>query len=154
PGHITSDGGSPSVAPSPALYNNCGDVTALGVASIRWRRFGSRAPSRSRPSAASAAAPGGRPLPRRRPRTQSRIGCGPLAPCRGQFDAFDLGGRRDLASDRPQKGRDLAGDGGDHDGQFLARGTEPAIARTQPDLRLPGDVANRLWQTLEPRAQG
>lgn len=59
PGHITSDGGSPSVAPSPAL---CSGVR-FGA---WWRRpwvclhpiaaLCSRAPSRSRPLAAAAAA--------------------------------------------------------------------------------------------------
>jgi hypothetical protein len=39
-------------------------------------------------------------------------------------------------------------------GSFFAGGAEPAIAGAQPDLRLPGDVADRLRQALEPASQG
>ena len=55
-------------------------------------------------------------------------------------------GWRDLAADRPQERRHLAGDGSDDDGPLLAGCIEPTITAAQPDLGLPGDVADRLWQ--------
>jgi hypothetical protein len=50
----------------------------------------------------------------------------------------------DVPRDRPQKRRHLAGDRGNHHGEFFASGGEPAITGAQANLRLPGDRANRL----------
>src|SRR5271155_2512901 len=53
-------------------------------------------------------------------------------------------GDRPLASDGPDKAGEFAGDcGGDDIGGFAGPG-EFAIARAQPHLSLPGDVADRL----------
>src|SRR5215472_8795812 len=55
-------------------------------------------------------------------------------------------GRRHAAGNGPDKARELAGDrGGDDIGRFAGAG-ELAIARAQPQLCFPGDVADRLWQ--------
>jgi hypothetical protein len=54
----------------------------------------------------------------------------------------------DVAADGPQEGGHLAGDRGDDDWGLLADGAEPTIAGAQADLRLPGDVANRVGQPL------
>jgi hypothetical protein len=58
-----------------------------------------------------------------------------------------------LATDRPKEGCYLSGDRGCRDHGLLAIGDEPAIAGTQPHLRLPGDGSDRLRQTLEPILQ-
>src|SRR5260370_7443061 len=58
--------------------------------------------------------------------------------------------RRHLPGDGPDKARQLAGDrGGDDIGRFAGAG-EPAIARAQPDLSLPGDLAARPRLVLLP----
>src|ERR1700676_1309927 len=58
-----------------------------------------------------------------------------------------------LASDGPDEARQLAGDrGGDDIGRFAGSG-ELAIARTQPHLPFPGDVADRLGLVLLPQQQ-
>lgn len=54
-----------------------------------------------------------------------------------------------LASDRPQEGRYLAGDRRHDHRQLLAGSSEAAITRTQPDLRLPSDVAHGFGEVLE-----
>src|SRR5216683_6075088 len=61
--------------------------------------------------------------------------------------------RRHLPGDGPDEARQLAGDrGGDDIGRFAGAG-EPAIARAQPDLPLPGDVADRPRLVLLPQQQ-
>src|ERR1700680_5273148 len=58
-----------------------------------------------------------------------------------------------LPSDRPDEARQLTGDrGGDNIGRFAGPG-EPAIARAQPHLPLPGDVADRPRLVLLPQQQ-
>jgi len=52
--------------------------------------------------------------------------------------------RHHLASNGPDKARQFAGDRGGDDIGRLAGAGEPAIARAQPGLRLPGDLADRL----------
>ena len=53
----------------------------------------------------------------------------------------------------PKKGGHLAGDRGDDNRRLLAGGDEPAVAGAEPDLCLPGDVADGFWQRLDPGAQ-
>src|SRR4051812_46741734 len=62
--------------------------------------------------------------------------------------------RFDLMADGPKKGGHLAGDRGDDHRWLLAGRGEPAVSGAEPDLALPGDVANGLWQPLEASAQG
>src|SRR5262245_66601284 len=62
--------------------------------------------------------------------------------------------RVDLAADRPKERGHLAGNRRNDDGQLLAGCVEPAIPTTQPNLRLPGDIADRLWQRFEASSQG
>src|SRR6266566_1895899 len=58
-----------------------------------------------------------------------------------------------MPGDRPDEARQLAGDrSGDDIGRLGGPG-EPAIARTQPDLRLPGDVADGPRLVLLPQQQ-
>src|SRR6266481_9370044 len=55
--------------------------------------------------------------------------------------------------DGPDEAGQLAGDRGRDDvGRFAAAG-KPAIARTQPQLRFPGDLADRLGLLLLPEQQ-
>src|SRR5277367_159254 len=62
-------------------------------------------------------------------------------------------GDRHLASDGPDKAREFAGDrGGDNIGRLASAG-ELAIARAQPYLSLPGNVADCLWQLFLPEQQ-
>src|SRR5271167_914762 len=56
--------------------------------------------------------------------------------------------RHHLASDGPDEARQFAGDRGGDDVGGLAGAGEPAIARAQPHLPLPGDVADRLGLVL------
>ena len=56
--------------------------------------------------------------------------------------------RHHMASDGPDKASQFAGDRGGDDIDRLAGSGEPAIAGTQPQLPLPGDVADRLGLTL------
>src|SRR5271166_2876797 len=59
----------------------------------------------------------------------------------------------DLAGDSPDKAGEFASDcGGDDIGGFAGPG-EAAIARAQPHLSLPGDVADRLRLLLLPEPQ-
>src|ERR1700738_527918 len=58
--------------------------------------------------------------------------------------------RRHAPGEGPDEAGQLAGDrGGDDIGRFAGAG-ELAIARTQPQLRFPGDLADRLWPVLLP----
>src|SRR5262249_44392798 len=59
-----------------------------------------------------------------------------------------------LAADRPKERGHLSGNRRNDDGQLLAGCAEPAIPATQPNLRLPGDIADRLWQRFEASSQG
>ena len=61
--------------------------------------------------------------------------------------------RRHLMTDGPQECCHLASNGCHHHGQLLAGSTEPTIAGTQSELRFPGDVAHRLWQSLDAGSQ-
>src|ERR671923_1659937 len=49
----------------------------------------------------------------------------------------------DLATDRPNEGRELACDRGDRDVRKLASSDERPVTPSQAALRLPGDLANR-----------
>ena len=61
--------------------------------------------------------------------------------------------RRHAPGDGPDEAGQLAGDRGRDDvGRFAAAG-KFAIARTQPQLRLPGDLADRLGLLLLPKQQ-
>src|SRR5258708_13234720 len=53
-----------------------------------------------------------------------------------------------LSSNCPNETRQLASDRGGDDIGRLAGAGEPAIARAQPDLTLPGDVTDRVWPGL------
>src|SRR5216684_1301643 len=70
---------------------------------------------------------------------------GSLAPPLDVITQFLRSARRHrhLLGDGPDKARQLAGDRGGDDIGRLAGPPEPAIARAQPDLPLPGDVADR-----------
>src|SRR5271170_1035399 len=58
--------------------------------------------------------------------------------------------RRHAAGDGPDEAREFAGDrGGDNIGRLAGVG-ELAIARAQPHLSLPGNVADCLWQLFLP----
>ena len=68
--------------------------------------------------------------------------------------ALQLSGCRvqlDLTSDRPQEAHHLAGYRGDNDGLGLACRRQPAITGAEPDLGLPGDVANVGYQRVTSR---
>src|SRR5512135_265538 len=56
--------------------------------------------------------------------------------------------RHHLPGDGPNEARQLAGDRRGDDIGRLASPGQPAIARAQPHLPLPGDVADRLWLVL------
>ena len=58
-----------------------------------------------------------------------------------------------LACDRPEKSRHLPRDCGRYDDLGLACCCEPTISGAKPDLRLPRDVADDLWKSLEPVVQ-
>src|SRR5216683_7282233 len=61
--------------------------------------------------------------------------------------------RHHMPSDGPDEAGQFAGDcGGDDIGRLAGPG-EPAIARAQPHLPLPGDVADRLGLVLLPQQQ-
>src|SRR5712691_6743407 len=61
--------------------------------------------------------------------------------------------RHHMPSDGPDKARQFAGDrGGDEIGRLASPG-EPAKARAQPHLPLPGDVADRFGLVLLPQQQ-
>jgi hypothetical protein len=63
------------------------------------------------------------------------------------------GRRRHAPGDGPDEADQLAGDRGRDDvGRFAAAG-KLAIARTQPQLRFPGDLADRLGLLLLPEQQ-
>jgi hypothetical protein len=65
--------------------------------------------------------------------------------------ALRLGGWRNLLPDRPQERGHFSCNGRNRDGLELARHDQLAIARAKPDLALPGDLANRPWQAVQPR---
>src|SRR6201982_4276965 len=52
---------------------------------------------------------------------------------------------RHLPGDGPHEASEFAGDRGGDDVGRLAGAGKPAIARAQPQLRLPRDLADRLW---------
>lgn len=55
-----------------------------------------------------------------------------------------------LPGNGPHEARQFPGDRGADDGGLLSLGDECTIARRQPALRLPGDLANRGRSLLEP----
>src|SRR6266542_305034 len=55
---------------------------------------------------------------------------------------------RDMSGDGRDKARQFAGDRSSDDIGRLAGADEPAISRAQPQLRLPGDLADRLGLAL------
>src|SRR5271169_3516311 len=61
--------------------------------------------------------------------------------------------RHHLSSNGPDETRQFAGDRGGDDVRRLAGTGEPAIARTQPHLPFPGDLADRLGLVLLPQQQ-
>src|ERR1700751_1682666 len=68
-----------------------------------------------------------------------------------------LGGRlrgRNLLTDCPQEGSELAGNRRCRNRALLPIGNEPTVAGAQPDLCLPGDAANAEGEILEPTPQG
>src|SRR4051812_26973707 len=60
---------------------------------------------------------------------------------------------RDMPGDGPDKARQFTGDRSSDDIGRLAGAGEPAISRAQPQLRLPGDLADRLGLALLPEQQ-
>src|ERR1700751_3363209 len=67
-----------------------------------------------------------------------------------------LGGRllgRNLLTDGPQEGSELAGNRRCRNRGLLALGNEPAVAGAQRDLCLPGDAADAEGKILEPTPQ-
>src|ERR1700736_5618230 len=60
---------------------------------------------------------------------------------------------RHLPGDGPDEASEFAGDRGGDDVGRLAGAGEPAIARAQPQLPLPGDVSDRLGLALLPEQQ-
>ena len=60
---------------------------------------------------------------------------------------------RNLLTDCPQEGSELAGNRRCRDRCLLAFRNEPTVAGAQPDLCLPGDVANVEGEILEPTPQ-
>src|SRR5258707_2145945 len=80
---------------------------------------------------------------------------GSLAPPLDVITRFLRSARRHrhLPSDGPDEARQLAGDRGGDDIGRLAGPGEPAIARAQPDLSLPGDVADGPRLALLPQQQ-
>ncbi len=67
------------------------------------------------------------------------------APGRTAGETRLRGRRRHCLADRPDEAAKLAGDRGDHDRRLLAAGSKLAVAITETDLRLPGDVTHGLW---------
>src|SRR5215469_12573313 len=68
-----------------------------------------------------------------------------------------LGGRRlgrNLLTDCPQEGSELAGNRRCCNRCLLPIGNEPTVAGAQPDLCLPGDAADAEGEILEPTPQG
>src|SRR5215469_4582732 len=68
-----------------------------------------------------------------------------------------LGGRlegRNLLTDCPQEGGELAGNRCCRNRGLLAIGNEPTVAGAQPDLCLPSDAADAEGKILEPTPQG
>src|SRR5215471_9694679 len=57
-------------------------------------------------------------------------------------------GRGHLATDGPDEAGEFAGDRGDGDGLELAPADQRPVALVQAALRLPGNLANRLWGGL------
>src|SRR6202171_3428478 len=80
---------------------------------------------------------------------------GSLAPPLDVITQFLRSARRHrrLPSDRPDEARQLAGNRGGNDIDRLAGPREPAIARAQPHLPLPGDVADGPRLGLLPQQQ-
>ena len=58
-----------------------------------------------------------------------------------------------LACNRPEKAGHLPSDRGRHDDLRLVCRRQPTISGAEPDLSLPGDVANDLRESLEPVVQ-
>src|SRR6185437_11974221 len=71
------------------------------------------------------------------------------------FADLNSGGGADLrlGCDRPEKSDHLARDCGRHDDLGLACRRQPTILGAEPNLSLPGDVANDLRESLEPVVQ-
>src|SRR5271166_2846919 len=59
----------------------------------------------------------------------------------------------DLAGDGPDKSHQFAGDGGGDDIGGFAGAGEPAVARAQPHLSLPGDLPDRFGLVFLTQAQ-
>src|ERR1700675_2780117 len=85
-----------------------------------------------------------------------RRGCGPVEPfiARAVHDPGLLVRRcmrsRDFAVDRPDEGRQLAGDRSYHDRRPLALARQCPEAATEPHLRLPGNLAGCSWRGPDP----
>src|ERR1700692_1877466 len=85
-----------------------------------------------------------------------RRGCGPVEPfiARAVHDPGLLVRRcmrsRDFAVDRPDEGRQLAGDRSHHDRRPLALARQCPEAATKPHLGLPGNLAGRPWRGPDP----
>ena len=80
----------------------------------------------------------------------SSMSNGSLAPPLDAITRFlwSIRRRRHAPGDGPDEAGQFTGDRGSNDiGRFAAAG-ELAIARAQPHLRLPGDLAQRLWLLL------
>jgi hypothetical protein len=85
----------------------------------------------------------------------SNVSNGSLAPPLDAITRFFRSARcrRHAPGDGPDEADQLAGDRGSDDiGRFAAAG-ELAIARAQPQLRFPGDLADRLGLLLLPQQQ-
>src|SRR6202007_2312796 len=85
----------------------------------------------------------------------SSVSGGSLAPPLDAITGFFRSAcrRRHAPGDGPDAARQFTGDRGSDDiGRFAAAG-KLAIARAQPQLRLPGNLADRLWLALPPPPQ-
>src|ERR1700752_3745295 len=85
----------------------------------------------------------------------SSVSGGSLAPPLSAITGFFRSARRrrHAPGDGPHEAGQFTGDrGGDHFGRLAGAG-EPAIARAQPGLPLPGDLADRLGLLLLPEQQ-
>jgi hypothetical protein len=89
-----------------------------------------------------------------RSRTRWIIGREPLVFCPDHLPGSRSCGGRDVLRDRPQKRRHLAGNCGNDQRTLFAGGGEPTVTGAQANLCLPGNLANRFWQPLEPGLQG
>src|SRR5271157_6256996 len=85
----------------------------------------------------------------------SSVSAGSMAPPLDAITRSPGSARRQwhAAGDGPDEAREFAGDrGGDNIGRLAGAG-ELAIARAQPHLSLPGNIADCLWQLFLPEQQ-